>query len=83
MAFGWPLDAMPVVSEMVHPSGLDFNNQRKVVILRDKRLPGGKKLGFKKIAQKVRNLMGQPTTEGMVRRVYSNFNSKKGRVRNN
>ena len=74
---------MPVVSEMVHPSGLDFNNQRKVVILRDKRLPGGKKLGFKKIAQKVRNLMGQPTTEGMARRVYSNFNSKKGRVRSN
>ena len=74
---------MPVVSEMVHPSGLDFNNQRKVVILRDKLLPGGKKLAFQKIAQKVRNWMGKPTTEGVVRRVYSNFNSKKGRVRSN
>ena len=26
---------MPLVSEMVHPRGLDFANQRKVVILRD------------------------------------------------
>jgi transposase len=83
LVLGCPFDAMPVVSEMVHPSGLDFNNQRKVVILRDKTLPGGKKLAFKKIAKKVRNLMGKPTTEGMTRRVYSNFNSKKGRVQSN
>ena len=26
---------MPVISEMVHPRGLDFANQRKVVMLRD------------------------------------------------
>jgi transposase len=74
---------MTIVSESVHPSGLDFNNQRKVVILRDQCIPGVKKLSFVKIAAKVRNLKGRAPTETMVRRVYSKFNSKKGRVSSN
>jgi transposase len=71
---------MPVVSEVVHPEGLDFNNQRKVVMLREQTIPGVKKLSFAKIAMKVRNLRGKPTSEGMARRVYSKFKCKKGRV---
>ena len=43
---------MPVVSEAVHPNGLDFNNQRMVVLLRDQCIPGVKKLSFAKIALK-------------------------------
>ena len=71
---------MPFVSEFVHPDGLNFINQRKIVLLRDKCSRGVKKLSFAKIALKVRNLKGKATTEGMARRVYSKFNIKKGRT---
>ena len=64
---------------MVHPSGLNFDNQRRVVLLREKR-PGEKRLSFAKIAKMVRNLKGKPTTEGVTRRVSKKFDSKKGRV---
>ena len=73
---------MPVISEVVHPAGLDFLNQRKVVMLRDRGTPGEKKLSFAKIALMVRNLQGKPTTEATARRVYNEFNLKKGRVLN-
>ena len=47
----WPV--MVVVSESVHPRGLDFQNQRKVVILRD--VHG---LTFPEIAKQVKTLFG-------------------------
>ena len=64
----------------MHPNGLDFHNQRRVVILRDIRKPGGKKLAFAKIASMVRTLKGKRSTEDVVRRVYKRFSAKKGRV---
>ena len=71
---------MTVITEVVHSNGLDFQNQRRVVILRDQRGQGGKKLAFSKIAGMVRTLKGKRSTEDVVRRVYQRFNTKKGRV---
>ena len=73
---------MPEVSEMVHPRGLNFKNQRKVMLYREGLMPGQKgiKMGFKKIALRVRNLQKKPSTEDVVRRVYAQFNTKKDRV---
>ena len=65
---------MPVVSEMVHPLGLNFANQRKVVMLRD-----DKKMSWDAIAAEVVNLQGEPSTAGCVKRVYRRFNKKKER----
>ena len=70
---------MPLIFDMIHPSGLDYENQRKVVLLRD--LPGPKKLAFAEIAKRVRNRLKKPTTENMVRRVYKRFNKQEGRVK--
>ena len=74
---------MPVISEVAHPAGLDFFNQRKIVLLRDRQGVGEKKLSFKKIGSMVLNLKGKPTSEGTTRRVYKGFNLKKGRVLSN
>ena len=52
---------MPLVSEMVHPRGLDFANQRKVVILRDV-----KDMAWDDIADQVVNLAGEPSTRDCV-----------------
>ena len=71
---------MPTITEVVHERGLDFENQRKVVLLRDSPSATGKKLSFAKIAARVRNLQGSKSTEDVVRRVYKRFNRKKGRV---
>ena len=67
---------MTVVTEVVNSRGLDFANQRKVVMCRSQRPP----LAFKKIALLVRNLKGKKTTEDVVRRVFKRFNIKKGRA---
>ena len=67
---------MTVITEVINSRGLDFDNQRKVVLCRSQRPP----LAFKKIALLVRNRKGKKTTEDVVRRVFKRFNSKKGRV---
>ena len=54
----------------MHPNGLDFHNQRRVVILRDMRKPGGKKLAFAKIASMVRTLKGKRSTEQAQHRCF-------------
>jgi len=59
---------MPVVSQVIHPKGLNLANQRKVVILRDV-----KKLSFEKIAKLVRNLQGDRPSKDNVRVVYHTF----------
>eukprot|EP00973_Karenia_brevis_P034732 4792445-Karenia_brevis.AAC.1 len=64
---------MPVLSEMVHPRGLDFNSQRKVVMLRDQQ-----GLSFPEIRKKVVNLQGQHPCEDVVRRVYYRFSDHQG-----
>jgi len=65
---------MPLVSEMVHPRSLDFQNQRKVVILRDT-----KQLSWESIAEEVVNLEGAKPSPWLCRQVYNSFNCRKGR----
>ena len=55
----------PLVSEMVHPRGLDFENQRKVMILRDH-----ENKSWDDIAAEVVNLSGDSSTRDTVKRVY-------------
>jgi len=64
---------MPVVQQMVHPRSLNFLNQQKVVMLRDK--DGS---SWETIAGKVRNLKGEKPTWKTVSNVYSKFNKRKG-----
>ncbi len=64
---------MPVVSERVHPRGLDFHNQRRVMMLRD--LQG---MSFPAIACKVRNISGGRPTPRTVANTYWAFNAGRG-----
>ena len=64
---------MPVESEMVHPRALSFQQQRKVVMLRDKGL------SFSKIAGQVVNLEKKHPTKQHVANIYHGFHAKKGR----
>ena len=68
------LRAMPLVSEIVHPKSLNFQNQRKVVILRDT-----KQLSWESIAEEVVNLVGAKPSPWLCREVYQSFNSRKRR----
>ena len=65
---------MPVVSEMVHPRGLDFRNQRKVVLLRDVH-----KRKWNDVQGGVRNVAGEVPSLTMVRNVYRGFKASQGR----
>ena len=65
---------MPKIEEVVHPRGLNFANQRKVVILRDQGYT------WADIRSRVVNLKKQKPSEDVVRRVYRLFNRRNGRV---
>ena len=67
--------AMPRVSEMVHPAGLSFAQQRKVVILRDVRHQT-----WGQIAGNVCNLQGGHPSRQTVANIYGSFSRTKGRV---
>ena len=67
---------MPVIKDFVHPRGLDFRNQRRVVMLRSMQPP----MAFKRIAEQVRNLQKEPSTEDVVRRVFARFRPVQGRA---
>ncbi|CAE8704661.1 unnamed protein product [Polarella glacialis] len=60
---------------VVHPLSLNFENQRKVILLRDV-----KKQSWDDVRKQVRNLKGKKPTVKLLRRVYKNFSKKKGRV---
>lgn len=66
-----------MICEMVHPKGLDFENQRKCVLLH------AQGESFPKIAKKVRNILKQKTTENTVRRVISRFSKTAGKSKYN
>ena len=70
---------MVIFREVVNKRGLDFQNQRKVVMYRSQRPP----LSFNKIRKRVKNLEGRRPSEDVVRRVFQRFNVKKGRVQYN
>ena len=61
---------MPLVQDMRHPKGMDFNMQRKVVMLRD-----DKKMSWDDIADPltggITNLAGGDTSRGVVRIQHS------------
>ena len=64
---------MPMVSEMRHPRGLDFETEREVVKMRDKGM------SWDDIAESVTNLADEPSTADTVRRAFHRFNTKHGR----
>lgn len=65
---------MVVVSEVVHPSSMDFRNQRKVVMLRTV-----KKMIWADIGKEVVNLRGGRPSEKQCRQVFRDFSMKLGR----
>ena len=69
---------MPLVSEMRHPRGLDFANERLVYRLRQ-----DEGLSFDAIAARVVNISGEPSTEDTVRRAFSRFRLRQGRCKYN
>ena len=67
---------MPVISEVVHPRGLSFATQRRIVLLRDVH-----KMPWPAITKKVRNLKNQKPGQRTVERCYRAFSRRAGRVR--
>lgn len=65
---------MVLVCENIHPRGLDFQNQRKVVILRD--VQG---LSFVDIAAQVKNLAGKQPSPRTCCQYYKQFSVSRGR----
>lgn len=64
---------MPFVGQMQHPSSMDFDNQKKVVMLREVR-----KWTWDKIAEAVITLKKEAPSERQCRDVYQRFNKKLG-----
>ena len=67
---------MPVVSEPVHPKGLNFASQRFIVICREQRQES-----WARIAGQVKNLSGEQATPRTVANYYRAFSTRHGRVR--
>ena len=67
---------MPVISETSHPLGLNFANQRKLVIRRD--VHGE---SFSDVALLLKNNSGGAPTPQLCSRYYRDFNKKTGRHR--
>lgn len=70
---------MVLIRDSVHPRSLDFANQKKVIILRDTKKKGNKKMPWKDIAKRVVNLQGEEPSEWVLSKVYREFNRKLGR----
>ena len=67
---------MPLVSEVVHPRGLSFAMQRKVVMLRDE-----KGMTWSQIRKEVRNLQNKKPGVRTLEGYYRAFSRRDGRVR--
>jgi transposase len=67
---------MVVVSEIVHPRGLSWQQQRRVAVLRETQ-----KLTWLQIARKVTNLKGERPYWKVCRDVYKRLGSRRGRVK--
>ena len=63
---------MPLVTDMRHPRGLDFQQQRKVVMLRDDKKMSWDKICDPKVGGVV-NLEGNATCPDVAKRAYRNF----------
>ena len=69
---------MPLVTEMVHPKGFDFNTQKRIVLLREVQ-----KLEWAEIASQVRDLAGKRPKPRQCAVYYRRFSRKLGRRRSN
>jgi len=67
---------MPLVQEMQHPNSLDFANQRRGVMIRDR-----EGLPWHRIRLRVWNLNGEHPSKELCRTVYKDFNKRIGRVK--
>ena len=65
---------MVLVAEVVHPSSMNFRNQRKLMILRDQH-----KLKWSAIPPHLWTLSGQHPSERQCRNVHKAFNAHLGR----
>jgi transposase len=65
---------MPLVCEMRHPKSMDFQNEKKVVLLRD--VQG---MEWEDIRKEVQNLEGMRPSLSLIQRAYKEFNTKQGR----
>eukprot|EP00973_Karenia_brevis_P018829 2580275-Karenia_brevis.AAC.2 len=70
---------MVLIRESVHPRALNFSNQRKVVLLRETKKKGNKKLPWADIAKQVKNLQGTCPSPFLVAKVFREFNRRQGR----
>jgi hypothetical protein len=69
-----PPAAMTVVSEQVHPLGLDFSNERKIVVRR-----GVHTESWATIARKVRKLQNKQPSATLVALYDKDFSARLGR----
>ena len=69
---------MPVVSEMVHPRGFDFQTQKQIVVLRDVN-----ELTWPEIAAKVSTLQNETPSARLCAEYYRRFSQTAGRVKTN
>ena len=70
---------MPVVTDVRHPRGLDFHQQRQVVLLRDDKKMSWDKIVDPKVGGVV-NLEGKPTCADVAKRAYKKF-FKRGKAK--
>ena len=68
---------MPLVSEMVHPGGFSFNEQRKIAINRDRGMT------WEEVAAEAVTLRGETPLPRHCATIYRKFCRKVGRVRSN
>ena len=64
---------MPLVTQMRHPLGFDFETEKQIVILRDVQ-----KLTWPQIADRVKNLQGERPPPRLCATYYRKFSRKKG-----
>ena len=67
---------MVLIQEVVHPAGLSFQAQRKVVQLRD-----DKKMKWDDIRNQVKNLKKLKPSRKVVTNAYKKFNKKEGHAK--
>ena len=69
---------MPVVSEMRHPKGFSFHQERRIVLLRDATQGDGSQMEWSEIAKKVKNLLGHTPRPRHVANTYRRVTARRG-----
>ncbi|CAK0894420.1 unnamed protein product [Prorocentrum cordatum] len=71
-------DQMPVVSEMRHPKGFSFQQERRIVLLREATQSDGSHMEWSEIAKKVKNLLGKRPRPRHVANTYRRAPARRG-----